>query len=385
MKTNEPRGMRRAAAALVVAVTFAAHGAQAAAAAPVLPAPLEQTVIVRGLDSPVSMVLAPDGRVFVCEQAGALRVIRDGRLLAQPFARFPTAAFEEEGLLGVALSPTFARDRFVYVCYTAQRPARHSVIVRVVASDDTMLAGTAREIFACDPAAAHQHVAGALRFGPDGMLYASTGEAQQGDAAQSLRSTAGKILRLRPDGGIPDDGPFAHLATGVHRAIWARGLRNPFTFDIHPQTGRMFIDDVGGSRAEEIDDGIAGANYGWPLAEGASRDTQFAAPLYSYKHQEGCAITGGTFYAPRHAAFGRKWEGRYFFADYCRSELRWLDPAAPQQAHAFVRTLLPGPVDLRTSAAGELFVLVRGASLPTGGRHDRRGALLRIAPGQARH
>jgi glucose/arabinose dehydrogenase len=340
--------------------------------------PLIQKVVVRGLDSPVSMAIAPDGRVFVCEQAGRLRVVRGGRLLPRPFAMFPTVAFEEEGLLGVAFSPTFEHDRFVYVCYTAQTPARHSVIARVTAAGDSMLPGSLRVLFECDAQAAHQHVAGALRFGLDGMLYASTGEGQEGDAAQSLRSTAGKILRITPQGGIPDDGPFAHIAKGRYRAIWARGLRNPFTFDIHPVTGRMFINDVGGDKAEEIDDGLAGANYGWPLREGASRDTAFMAPVYAYDHTEGCAITGGAWYAPQRAAFGREWEGRYFFADYCKGEIRWLAPEDPAHAHVFAQTLLPGPVDLRVSPDGALYVLVRGAALPTGSPHDMRGALLSI-------
>ncbi len=355
-----------------------------AAPAPVPPAGFEQSVVVRGLDSPVSMAIAPDGRVFVCEQAGRMRVIRGGQLLPRAFGTFPTVAFEEEGLLGVAFSPTFARDSLVYVCYTAQAPARHSVIARVTAAGDSMVPGSLRVLFECDAQSAHQHVAGALRFGPDGMLYASTGEGQLGEAAQSLRSTAGKILRITPQGGVPDDGPFAHIATGRYRAIWARGLRNPFTFDIHPGTGRMFVNDVGGSKAEEIDDGVAGGDYGWPLHEGTARDTAFMSPVFAYNHTEGCAITGGAWYAPQRMAFGREWEGRYFFADYCRGEIRWLAPEAPAHAHVFAQTLLPGPVDLRVSADGALYVLVRGASLPTGGPHDPRGALLRLARAPSR-
>lgn len=372
-------------AAFALAV-FAAGPAIAAAAqrpAPELPVGLEQRIVVRGLDSPVSMAIAPDGRVFVCEQAGRLRVIRGGRLLPRAFATLPTVAFEEEGLLGVAFSPAFTRDSLVYLCYTAKTPSRHTVIARVIAAGDTVVPGSLRVLFECDPSTAHQHAAGALRFGSDRMLYVSTGDGQRGELAQSLNSTAGKILRLTPTGGIPDDGPFAKIAKGNHRAIWARGLRNPFTFDIHPVTGRMFINDVGGDEAEEIDDGVAGANYGWPLREGMASDPAFTAPVHAYSHAHGCAITGGSWYAPRRPALGREWEGRYFFADYCRGEIRWLDPANPATAQPFARTLLPGPVALSTSADGALYVLVRGAALPTGGPHDPRGALLQIARSSA--
>src|SRR5437867_3801615 len=111
-----------------------------------------------------------------------------------------------------------------------------------------------------------------------------------------LKNLLGKMLRINADGTIPTDNPFFNSTTGNNRAIWALGLRNPFTFAFQPVTGRMFINDVGQNVWEEIDDGIAGANYGWPTTEGPTTDPRFKTPLYAYQHTGGaCAITGGAF------------------------------------------------------------------------------------------
>src|SRR5207244_11905482 len=123
----------------------------------------------------------------------------------------------------------------------------------------------------------------------------------------------GKILRLDSDGTIPSDNPFYDQAVGRNRAIWAYGLRNPFTFAFQPTTGRMFIDDVGDASWEEIDDGIAGSNYGWPIAEGSADCATYRCPLYAYDHLDGrCAITGGVFYNPQTQAFPSTYVGAYF-------------------------------------------------------------------------
>ena len=176
---------------------LAGLAALALAAAPAPPAPRSrafapgfvETVVAESLDSPVSMAIAPDGRVFVCEQGGALRVIRGGRLLPAPFWTAPTRAFMEEGLLGVAFDPDFARNRFVYVCYTALEPARHQRIARLTASGDAAVRGSEVTLLDLDPNLEYHHVGGGLRFGRDGMLYAGTGENGHGDLSQSLRST----------------------------------------------------------------------------------------------------------------------------------------------------------------------------------------------------
>jgi glucose/arabinose dehydrogenase len=338
-----------------------------------------ETVIADSLDSPVSMVLAADGRVFVCEQPGRLRIVRAGHLLRRPFVTVPTRAVEEEGLLGVALDPAFARTHRVYVLYTSYEPTRHNVIAYYRASGDTA-ADDGTIVYEFDTHAVHQHVGGALRFGRDGMLYASSGECGDGSLSQSLASTAGKLLRMRPDGSIPADNPFPTSTRGRHAAIWARGFRNAFAFDIDPRSGRVFVNDVGGSRFEEVDAVKAGDNLGWPMCEGPGRQPKLVDPRYAYAHDQGCAITGGAFYAPAHASFPAVWRDGYFFADYCANEIRWLAPGEPTTVQVFGRTSVPGPVDLRVAADGALWYLARGNSVPTGGPGTGWGMVVRVAP-----
>lgn len=342
------------------------------------PVGFRERVITDSLDSPVHMAIAPDGRIFVCEQAGLVRVIRDGRLLPGPFLRVPTVANMEEGLLAVEFDPAFARNHFVYVLYTAQEPRRHGRLVRVTADGDTAVGASATTLLDLDPDYAPIHVGGGLRFGIDGRLYVGTGDCDQDLLPQELQSTHGKILRIAADGSIPPDNPFVAIARGKYRAIWARGFRNAFSLDVQPGTGRLFVNDVGGANFEEIDDGVAGANYGWPLFEGPSSRAGYAAPLFSYAHAQGCAITGGAFYGAEVRGFPERWKGGYFFADYCAGEIRWLDPATPARARTFARTLRPGPVDVRVGPDGTLYYLVRGNALPTGGAHVPGGALVAL-------
>ena len=341
-----------------------------------------ETVIADSLNSPVSMAIAPDGRVFVCEQGGRLRVIRRDSLLARPFATLPVLTGAEEGLLGVALHPQFAKNHRVYVCYTVAEPTRHNRIVRFVAAGDTARPRSATTIFDLDDHVDHVHVGGALRFGPDGRLYAGTGENGVGEMSQSLRSTHGKILRLEPDGKIPADNPFVETATGRHRAIWARGLRNAFALDFEPATGLFFINDVGGDAFEEVNVGEPGANYGWPSLEGPGKSPRFRNPIHSYGHEEGCAITGGAFYSAVNATgnpFPDEWFGRYFYAEYCLDEIRWITPASAARHERFGTTLIPGPVDLRVGRDGCLYYLARGNSDPVGGDNTSRGMVVRVA------
>ena len=372
-----------------LAIVLAVLACQRAAAADRLPRAGErfagavrpgftETVIADSLDSPVSMAIAPDGRVFVCEQGGRLRVIRNGRLLKNPFVTVPTKPIEEEGLLGVAFDPAFAKTKHVFVTYTSYTPTRHNVIARFTASGDTAVPGSEYIVFEFDTHAAHQHVGGALRFGRDGMLYASSGECGDGTLSHSLASTAGKILRLRPDGSIPRDNPFPESTRGRHAAIWARGFRNAFAFDIHPRTGRILVNDVGGSRIEEVNELVRGGDYGWPVAEGPAATRMLVDPIHFYTHAHGCAITGGAFYAPAQPSLGREWVDGYFFEEYCGNEIRWLSPGHPPREETFGRTRVPGPVDLRAAADGSLWYLARGNSIPTGGAGTAWGMVVRV-------
>jgi glucose/arabinose dehydrogenase len=232
----------------------------------VVPGNFSDVELVGGIMEPTLMAIAPDGRIFVSEQAGKLRVIKNGALLTAPFVTLNVNRSGERGLLGIAFDPAFATNRFVYVYYTSST-GPHNRVSRFTASGD-VAAGGETVLLDLPTLVAQNHNGGAIHFGPDGKLYIAVGDNAKGANAQSLSTPLGKLLRINPDGTIPSDNPFVGSTTGINRSIWALGLRNPFTFAFQPGTGRLFINDVGQSAWEEINEGVAGANYGWPTTEG---------------------------------------------------------------------------------------------------------------------
>ena len=279
----------------------------------VVPDNFSDVQVVAGLANPTLMALAPDGRIFVSEQAGRVRVIKNGALLATPFVTLSVNASGERGALGIAFDPAFASNQFVYVYYTVSS-GPHNRVSRFTASGDVATGGET-VLLDLPNLVATNHNGGAIHFGPDGKLYIAVGENAVGSNAQSLNTTLGKMLRINADGTIPSDNPFFGSTTGINRSIWALGLRNPFTFAFQPGTGRLFINDVGENTWEEINDGLAGANYGWPTSEGNTTNPEFTSPFYTYNHTNGCAITGGDFYDPAQVMFPASYTGDYFFAD----------------------------------------------------------------------
>ena len=314
--------------------------------------------------APTAMAFAPDGRLFVCLQGGQLRVIKNGALLPTPFVSLSVNSSSERGLLGIAFDPNFATNQFVYLYYTTSAAPIHNRISRFTANGDVAVAGSETVLVDLENLTAGNHNGGAIHFGPDGKLYAAVGENAVASNAQTLNNRLGKILRLNSDGTIPSDNPFFNTATGANRAIWALGLRNPYTFGFQPGTGRMFINDVGQSTWEEINDGIAGSNYGWPTCEGfCSRpNPSFRDPLFQYGHGDssttGCAIVGAAFYNPPVHQFPSSYVGKFFFADACSGWIRLFDPSTGA-ATAFASGI-SSPVDLQVGPDGCLYYLARG-------------------------
>ena len=329
-----------------------------------VPAGFTDAVVAAGLSNPTAMALAPDDRIFVCQQSGALRVIKNGVLLPTPFLTVPVDSSGERGLLGIAFDPNFVSNQLVYVYYTATTPTIHNRISRFTASGDVALAGSETIVMEMpNLSSATNHNGGALHFGPDGNLYVAVGDNANGANAQSLGTRLGKMLRITSTGGIPTNNPFFNVATGDNRAIWALGLRNPFTFSFQPGVGRMFINDVGQNVWEEINDGIAGSNYGWPTCEGFCNppNANFRDPIFAYPNDaQTCAITGGAFYNPQVNQFPANFVGNYFFADFCGGWIRRLDPANGNAVSDFA-TGISLPVDLKVSNDGFLYYLARGA------------------------
>lgn len=321
------------------------------------------TPVVTGLAQPTALALAPDGRIFVCEQGGTLRIVKGGALLGSPFLTVPVNATGERGLLGVTVDPAFAANGYVYVYYTVPTPTPHNRLSRFTAIGDQAQTGSEAVLLELDAlSSATNHNGGGLHFGPDGKLYVGVGENANGSNAQTLTNLLGKLLRLNPDGSIPADNPLLAQTSGKNRAIWALGLRNPFSFAFQPGTGRLFINDVGQDTWEEVDAGQAGANYGWPATEGMTTNPGYLSPFYTYPHSggtvTGCSIVGGDFYDPTTATFPGAFLHKYLFMDYCGGWLRTLDPATGAVSDWL--TGFSSPVDLRVAPDGSVFVLCRG-------------------------
>jgi putative heme-binding domain-containing protein len=344
-----------------------------------LPGGFKAEVVARGFSGATALEVARDGRIFVCEQTGTLRVLKNGKLLPKPFVKLPVDATWERGLIGVTVAPDFPKTPHVFVCYVAAKPYPHHVVCRLTARGDVaepdsetiLLEGDDQTKLGGTVPAGHQ--GGAMHFGKDGKLYIALGDQTAGQPAQDLNSLLGKLLRINPDGSIPDDNPFVAKAKGKYRATWALGLRNPFTFAVQPQTGRLFINDVGGI-AEEINEGLAGANYGWPTVEhGPTNDPRFRGPIHHYPT---ACITGGAF-APTDLRWPKEYRGHYFFGDFNHGWIKTIDPAKPAVAKSFALGLRR-PVDLRFAADGHLYVLVRDAWVIDKLFKGGTGALLRI-------
>ncbi|MEZ0264759.1 MAG: sorbosone dehydrogenase family protein [Phycisphaerae bacterium] len=222
-----------------------------------VPAGFVESTVAEGFDGPTAMAFAPDGRLFVAEQSGALKVVKNGAVLPTPFVKLRVDARSERGLLGVAFDPNFATNGFVYVYYTVPGStgvAAHNRVSRFTASRDIAAKRSEQILLELDDlTSAGNHNGGALAFGPDGKLYIGVGENNDGSNAQSFGNLLGKVLRINPDGTIPNDNPFLAQTTGKNESIWAIGLRNPFSLAI-ARKGRMLINDVGEHTWEEINE-----------------------------------------------------------------------------------------------------------------------------------
>lgn len=348
--------------------------------------------LATGLNAATAFALAPDGRIFLADQTGPLRIWKDGALLPTPAldlsARLDT--WWERGLVGITLDPDFPRTPHIFLLYVKKQPYPHHILARFTLDGDTidpasekiLLEGDDQTLVARRQPAGHQ--GGPLRFGPDGKLYVALGEQSAERLSQSLEHLQGKILRLNRDGTIPADNPFFTRTTGKYRAIWAYGLRNPFGLAFQTETRRLFATDVGLTSWEEVNEIIPGANYGWPLAEGMSDDPSFRNPLHAYPPAIGRSIVGAAF-CPRSPAavdanaWPAAWRGKFFFADWAANFVKALDPESPAQVTTFARGL-NGPVALEFAADGSLLVLNRGTIWRDGNKwKPASGSLVRLS------
>jgi glucose/arabinose dehydrogenase len=204
-----------------MAVGLAAFALAGSAATSGLPAGFIDTLGAGGLNAPTAMAFAPGGgRIFVAQQGGALRVVKDGKLLPTPFVSLTVDSSGERGLLGVAFDPAFSSNQYVYVYYTVPSSPRHNRVSRFTASGDRAVVGSELPILELDSlTAATIHNGGAIHFGADGKLYVAVGDNGDGNNSQILSNVHGKILRINSNGTIPTDNPFFNQTTGKNRAI----------------------------------------------------------------------------------------------------------------------------------------------------------------------
>ena len=257
------------------------------------------------------------------ERKGLLR--KPGGAPATLALHLTVDSFFERGLLGIAFDPTFdasvSGTDYVYLYYT--RPAGtepvHNRVARFEVVGDTIVPSSETLILRLNNLGAGNHNGGAIHFGPDGKLYVAVGENASSSNAQTVSNLLGKMLRIDPAAYdpadplavIPNDNPtsfpgVAGTPTGQNKAIWSLGLRNPYTFAFQPGTGRMHINDVGQSTWEEIDNGLPGRNYGWPMTEGPNPPGNPKAKYFVNPDGEG--KTADAWLAGAHGAQGSWWE-----------------------------------------------------------------------------
>jgi aldose sugar dehydrogenase len=244
---------------------------------------LADSVIARRLETPWSLAFAPDGRLFVAERPGRIRVIAGDSLLSAPWAVLTVhesaARNIESGLMGLAVDPAFARNHRVYVCFTVSA-GDGTLLNRIGVLTEVGGSGHGLTVLVDSIPGGIYHDGCRLKFGPDGKLYATTGDATgtpaEAGAAQLTGSLAGKVLRLNPDGSVPADNPFPRSL------IWSLGHRNPQGLAFEPATGRLFATEhgTGGTGNNELNLIERGHNYGWPTVIGAAADERFTPPLF---------------------------------------------------------------------------------------------------------
>ena len=338
--------------------------------------------VAAGLSDPLYLTSpATDSRLFVVEQRGRIRILKNGQLLATPFLDITSRVSSggERGLLSVAFHPSYATNGFFYVNFTDLAGNTRVERFSVSSNADIANAGSSKLILTVAQPFAN-HNGGLNLFGPDGMLYIGLGDGgSAGDPqgnGQSLATLLGKILRIDVDRGdpyaIPPNNPFVGRSD-ARGEIWAYGLRNPWRFAFDRIGGLLYVADVGQNRFEEVDvvpSTTGGINYGWNIMEGAScfvttpcNQTSLELPALVYDHSNGaCSITGG--YAYRGNVI-TDLIGTYLYSDYCAGFLksfRYQSGIATEQ-----RTHDVGNIGSITSfgqdAAGELYLTSSNGSV----------------------
>ncbi|MDB5244209.1 MAG: hypothetical protein JWN18_79 [Parcubacteria group bacterium] len=331
------------------------------ASAMTVPAGFQVSTVVSGLTLPTAFAFAPDGRIFIAQKSGAIRLVKNGVLQPAPVVQLTDVNdYADRGVEGIALDPNFGQNGFLYIAYTYENTpgqnytgAKTGRIIRLTVTGDTASLATKVIILGsvggdaskpscmnfattsdCIASDANTHSMGAIRFGIDGKLYASLGDGAgylsvdpEAYGAQDTKWLAGKLVRINTDGTGPSDNPFFTGNPNDNQSkVWALGDRNMFRFNWRPSDNKMFIGAVGWGAWESIYIGFKGANFGWPCLEGFATTTynctassQPTYPIYVFDHNTSTgSVMGGAF----PSAYPSPYSGNYFFGDYSNDNIK---------------------------------------------------------------
>ena len=369
--------------ALALAIAFFACAdsqAKSSAASPEQPGGTIRLEQVDGrFRNPVYLASPPgDSRLFIVEQAGRIRIVKNGQALSEPFLDIADRVRSggEQGLLSVAFHPDYRTNGYFYVNFTDRSGDTRVERFKVSANPDVADPASSKLVIGIDQPYAN-HNGGLVMFGPDGMLYVGMGDGGSGGDphgnGQNRNALLGKILRLDVSSepyGIPVGNP----RTGGRAEIWAIGMRNPWRFAFDRQTGLLYVADVGQNDIEEIDVESAtepGLNYGWNIMEGdhcyrsSSCDREgLVMPKVTYNHSGGaCSVTGGFVYRGRRIP---SLAGHYFYSDYCAGWLRsfrMMNGAVTDRRDWKTSENLGHVVSFGEDSSGELYILTEGGKV----------------------
>ncbi len=308
---------------------------------------MDISVLAEDLDTPWAIDFAPDGRIFVTERPGRIRIVQEGKLETQPWFTVEAVESGESGLLGLVLDPQFAQNGFVYTAYTyhTENGSLRNQLIRL-RDVPTDRKGVVDKVLIDGIVGAANHDGGRVKFGADAKLYWTTGDAQKSELAQDLSSLNGKILRLNPDGTIPADNPF----TGS--PVYSYGHRNPQGLAWQPSTGRLYATEHGPSGIpggrDELNYIEPGNNYGWPIITGEETRSGMVSPILQSGISETWAPGGATFVTQGH------WSGSLLFVGLRGQSLYrvTLDSTDPRKVLTFERLLTGKFGRLRDVAQG---------------------------------
>lgn len=333
---------------------------------------IEVETVAENLTIPWSIDFAPDGRIFFTERIGNVRIIENGELIEEPALTLKVER-REGGALGLALDPNFDENHYVYLYYTKKTgflpkdlfSETFNRLSRFTESNNKL---SDEKILIDKIPGSTTHDGGRIRFGPDGNLYVTTGEIKIPELSQDINSLGGKILRIHPDGSIPDDNPFGDSL------VYSYGHRNPQGLDWDKTTGKLVSSEHGPTGQDEINVVESGKNYGWPLVSGDMTNSSFVSPLYQTGPELTWAPSGASFYNSEKFS---DWTGKFFVATLAGKHLRMLELDLEENKLLSSQALLQGTFgrlrDVVEGPDGNLYLLTsnqdgRGAPTPNDDR-----------------